>query len=67
MNQTIYAKLVRYYRHDGKYLDAPVTLQGSIVDDEEHGWVLEIALPCSTEAGSESAILVSVAELKKLG
>jgi hypothetical protein len=65
MSQTIYAKLVRY-RHDGKYLGAPVTLEGSIVDDEEHGCVLEIALPASTETGFESAIFVSVTELQKL-
>jgi hypothetical protein len=65
MSQTIYAKLV-HYRHDGKYLGAPVTLEGSIVVDDEHGCVLEIALPGSTETGLESAIFVSVSELQKL-
>jgi hypothetical protein len=65
MSQTIYAKLV-HYNHDGKYLGAPVTLEGSIVDDEEHGCVLEIALPASTETGLESAIFVSISELDKL-
>jgi hypothetical protein len=29
MSRTIYAKLV-HYRHDGKYLGAPVTLEGRI-------------------------------------
>jgi hypothetical protein len=65
MRQTIYAKLV-HYDHDGEYRGQPVTLEGSIVDDEEHGWVLEIALPVSKETGYESAIFVSIAELEKL-
>jgi hypothetical protein len=65
MKPTIYAKLV-CYRRDGKYLSAPVMLEGSIVDDEEHGCVLEIALPASKETGFESAIFVAVSELQKL-
>jgi hypothetical protein len=65
MSQTIYAKLV-YYRNDGEYLGAPISLEGSVVDDEEHGCVLEIALPASKETGFESAIFVSVTELQKL-
>jgi hypothetical protein len=65
MGRTIYAKLV-HYDYDGEYRSAPVTIEGSIVDDEEHGWVLEIALPVSKETGYESAIFVSLDELKKL-
>jgi hypothetical protein len=71
MSQTIHAKLV-YYRHDGEFIGAPITLDGGIVNDEEHGWVLEIVLPVSSElpvsneARCEGAILVSVSELQKL-
>ncbi|HTV98266.1 MAG TPA: hypothetical protein VMA54_20935 [Steroidobacteraceae bacterium] len=65
MSRTIFAKLV-HYGHDGKYVGPPVALAGVIVNDEEHGWVLEIVLPDSEQSPIESAILVSVVELQKL-
>jgi hypothetical protein len=62
---TIYAKLVRY-RADSEYPADPVVLDGDIVLDDEHGWVLEIVLPQVNVPRGESAIFIPIAELKKL-
>jgi hypothetical protein len=65
MSRTILAKWV-HYGQDGEYIGPPVALDGVIVHDEKHGWVLEIVLPGSTGTSFENAIFVSVDELQKL-
>jgi hypothetical protein len=65
MNSTICARLVRFM-DDGEYLAAPLTLEGGLVQDEDYGWVLEFVMPTSGEQPGETAMLITLQDLRKI-
>jgi hypothetical protein len=66
MSPTICAKWVQYRCNDGEFRSDPIVIEGSIVDDDVLGTVLEFVCPTPDGSGEENAILISVSELEKL-
>lgn len=55
-----------HYAESGEDMAPPEPLEARIVDDHEHGMVLEIVLPNPEYAIGSKAVFVPVSELKKL-
>lgn len=61
----IQAKLV-HYGEGGEDLGEPVPLDARVVDDCEHGKVLEVVLPDPEISLGTKAIFIPVTEIRKL-
>lgn len=61
----IQAKLVQY-GEGGEDLGEPVPLDARVVEDYEHGTVLEVVLPDSEHSLGSKAVFIPVTEIRKL-
>lgn len=61
----IQAKLVQY-GEGGEDLGKPVPLDARVVEDCEHGRVLEVVLPDSEHSLGSTAVFIPVTEIQKL-
>ncbi len=62
---SIEARLVHYLL-DGEYTAPPLALEGHVVHDEDHGWVLELVLPTAADIQGEYAVLIPLPPLHRL-
>lgn len=61
----VVGRIIRFMG-DGEYLSPPLDLEGCLVHDEDHGWVLEFVLPISGDGAAEAALFIPLDELKKI-
>jgi len=60
--RVVAARLV-HFSTNGEYTTPPIALEGGIVMDEDHGWVLEVVLPMKGIGDGECAVLIPITEL----